>query len=748
MASTATPYPFSSHRDVASVLSSLETLHQLPSQLKAPSIDELRAHVLSHPLLAGNLPHSSSLGSQIEALRSQLQQSKATLDHRRTLASQQVQQSLERLQGIRPPLDALPQEVEALEDKIDAVTQKLQATGTSKDSLLSSLEKHRSTIHTFRSARDYFAILGRAQELWEQALKPATTPSATSDAQLDKLIELAHLVSFTQGLASQIPTNADRDPNTLRFLPFLKGKLKEVYTKLAEIRSTELRSALEKAEWPPLSAEQAEAQGKTAKDAASMLNSKEIKQSWIALTSLQLVGGLLEIVPMPSSVLAQSTGLSLPKPGSEEYTPLLTTGLLIEPYLLRFRFHFDSTRTTNRLDKPEWYLNHMLSLVKQLIPLFTAVPQRGPAVRLTTPALQRYSRVFTATPQADLLHVLLRPLQAKLSASIPLLLEQHNSTILAHTVSQLLHFDDDLEESLPWSPSTSSQSPVRLADNVLGSEVWFDSWVKGEEVNAHQTLEGILEDGDAWTIGASGVEAMDDDEPAAGSWAAAAASSSSKDAGTTQSARSLVLLLQGLTDTYLPLPQLSQRLIFVTSIQLPLLRTYQQRLTRSLDAFEGLSSAFARAIPGGIEPGTGLPTGDADMVRGLRGLSRLLKAYLSALHVHTALRKWSEKSVFLEMSEQLLSTDEGRRLLQLQRDEAEERELDSESLGSLIRKGLRSARPLGGTQQATPTQSAGGESIWDEPMQKYGELVKRAGEGMQRLITSEVLEGLRPYAQM
>lgn len=44
--------------------------------------------------------------------------------------------------------------------------------------------------------------------------------------------------------------------------------------------------------------------------------------------------------------------------------PLLEGSILLKailvPIILRFRFHFDGQRATNRLDKPEWYFNHIL----------------------------------------------------------------------------------------------------------------------------------------------------------------------------------------------------------------------------------------------------------------------------------------------------------------------------------------------------------------------------------------------------
>lgn len=38
---------------------------------------------------------------------------------------------------------------------------------------------------------------------------------------------------------------------------------------------------------------------------------------------------------------------------------------------MRFRYHFDGKRQTNRLDKPEWYFTHVLNLMHEHKPFMT-----------------------------------------------------------------------------------------------------------------------------------------------------------------------------------------------------------------------------------------------------------------------------------------------------------------------------------------------------------------------------------------
>jgi hypothetical protein len=86
---------------------------------------------------------------------------------------------------------------------------------------------------------------------------------------------------------------------------------------------------------------------------------------------------------------------------------------------------------------------------------------------------------------------------------------------------------------------------------------------------------------------------------------------------------------------------------FLVQIQLPTLLTYHQRINGSLDAFESLSSAFARHIPGALSGGTrsGVHFDQAQLTSGEAGLGRLIKANLSAEWVVQAMKGWADETV-------------------------------------------------------------------------------------------------------
>lgn len=78
---------------------------------------------------------------------------------------------------------------------------------------------------------------------------------------------------------------------------------------------------------------------------------------------------------------------------------------------------------------------------------------------------------------------------------------------------------------------------------------------------------------------------------------------------------------------------------------------YRGRIDSSLDAFETLSSAFVRAVPGalnvnlgGKEEG-GVNVDTRKLTNGVEGVQRLCKALLSAKYIELSMEGWGEELV-------------------------------------------------------------------------------------------------------
>lgn len=84
---------------------------------------------------------------------------------------------------------------------------------------------------------------------------------------------------------------------------------------------------------------------------------------------------------------------------------------------------------------------------------------------------------------------------------------------------------------------------------------------------------------------------------------------------------------------------------FLFDIQIPLLDAYLSRIIGSLDAYERLSSAFIRSVPGALAAQVTPGMDTRRMTSGVEGLSRLVKALVSSRYIKAALEAWGEDLV-------------------------------------------------------------------------------------------------------
>lgn len=114
----------------------------------------------------------------------------------------------------------------------------------------------------------------------------------------------------------------------------------------------------------------------------------------------------------------------------------------------------------------------------------------------------------------------------------------------------------------------------------------------------------------------------------------------------TVSSRQLKSLVEQVTDRYSPLPNFTQRTRFLVDVQLPLLEGYRSRISSSLDAFESLSSAIVRAVPGALGAASNGDTKNrGHPTAGVEGIMRLCKALVSARYISNAMEGWGEDLV-------------------------------------------------------------------------------------------------------
>jgi len=302
---------------------------------------------------------------------------------------------------------------------------------------------------------------------------------------------------------------------------------------------------------------------------------------------------------------------------------------LVQPLSQRFKYHFEGTRQTNRLDKPEWYFTHILNISHEHRPFFDTVVQR----------LLASTKFNDVNAWGEFTCSLLPILSRHIKRTIPLLLS--NPPLLAHTIYQALSFDASLRESGFSLYGTLSGRFVDdaewkgISEVILGRKEWFDRWVEAEKAFAMSRYYEILGAKDAWTITD---DAADPDDY----------SSPNNDIRPTVSARQLKALVEQVTDRYSPLPNFTHRTRFLIDVQLSLLEGYHSRIAASLDAFESLSSSLVRAVPGALGSTSSSDT-RGRLTAGVEGIMRLCKALVSSKYVSTAMENWGEDLFFLEL---------------------------------------------------------------------------------------------------
>lgn len=306
---------------------------------------------------------------------------------------------------------------------------------------------------------------------------------------------------------------------------------------------------------------------------------------------------------------------------------------LVQPISNRFKYHFGGDRETNRIDKPEWYLTHILNLVHDHRHFMESVVQ----------ALLISGDFTRIDAWAEFTNLLLLIISRKLEETIPTMLP--HPSLLAHTIYQTLAFDAALlEAGHDFRKSSTNDVDRGTSDIILRNRDWFEAWLCGERKFADNHYIEIITSPDAWIL-----ESIEEHLKG-------------HQTRSTNSARRLCRLIEQITERYCVLPEHSQRCRFLLCIQLPLLNRYHDLIVSSLDAFESFSATLVRAVPGALAMGSS-GSDEVNMrpvtttaIRDVSGIQRLCKAILSAELIQMALRKWDEEPIFVELWDQMNET--------------------------------------------------------------------------------------------
>ncbi|KAF8225806.1 hypothetical protein L208DRAFT_1425343 [Tricholoma matsutake] len=503
----------------------------------------------------------------------------------------------------------------SLADELLDLSQELVSTisdGGKPTTLLEDIETLHRSLKELQIIKRYVQIIEHALKLSELSLlQIRATTSSVSLASLSDYQALQDFVSKVSEACSTVEDGSGQQ--SLHVVMFLEKLHDKTWADIKSAFSSLLSDAAEKIGWPmPVDY-----------PAASAEDRRAFEDAFSNLLKLQAIG---EKIKLPA------TTPRLEKEG------LYAIQALVHPISLRFKYHFEGSRQTNRLDKPEWYFTHILNASHEHRLFMDAVVQKL--------LVSSEYRGINAWREFTLL--LLPILSRKLKHTTPSLLP--HPPLLAHTIYQALTFDATIaEEGFQLQATSAARGDHEgewqgVSEVILGNIEWFESWLNGERKFVEDQYHEIISTLDAWVI-------ADDD--------GSSENSSDRDFKSTNSSRKIKALLEQVTDRYSPLPHINQRTRFLSSVQLPLLNLYHGRISASLDAFETLSSAFVRAVPGalnvslaGKEEG-GLHVDTSKLTGGVEGVQRLCKALLSAKYIEVSMEGWGEELFFLELWAQI-----------------------------------------------------------------------------------------------
>lgn len=390
----------------------------------------------------------------------------------------------------------------------------------------------------------------------------------------------------------------------------------------------------------------------------------------------------------------------LQRPSNYEPPALLPLELMVAPLGQRFQYHFSGNKPTNRLDKPEYFLQHTADLISgysdflhnALQPLLI---QRfhGSDLAFTPAYVDAISAFITA---------LLPMLKRKLVSFAQQI--DGKSQLLSHLVHEVIAFDTSVIVGYAYAPTSPAMPWRGLAYYLLDTCGYFQKWLAAERDFALSRYQAIVDAPDAGELDYDSV-GVSETKP-------------------TKMAINVNDLLETITDRYKPLSSFSEKLRFLVDVQIAIFDMFHQRLHSSLEAYLAMTSSVGRTMHG-------LSREDQSELHGVRGLDRLCRVFGSAEYLERAMRDWSDDLFFLELWDEL-------------QDRAKNRDQVSSKLGGLLEIQQKTSSAVGGDDSDGELQGA----LFDETAAAYHQLRVRSEAIIVETLTYNVREALKAYSRI
>ncbi|KAI9016381.1 TIP-1 family-domain-containing protein [Phycomyces nitens] len=464
--------------------------------------------------------------------------------------------------------------------------------------LLENLKDLESKLRTTEHAKSYVKALLVASELSTRALKLVENDPEAAIVPFRQLIKLrAHV-------ASQITRQDDYGVNLIHQLEIYQDRL---WKELNNVLAKNFKDSLCALKWPaPI------------KPPYGLELREKLQVFEKAFYNLLL---------LHKSAENEKASIS-----SEHKTELPTPiAIMLQDLSLRFKFHFEGSKPTNRLDKPEWYLSHVKTTISSHLPFLVTTVQ---------PVVDRVFDQERISVKDFFIFGLLQDVSRKLKKTVPRILAQ--PSWLSHTVHEVLEFDKSLENEFAYvSPRPSDKSSSSV---ILDNPDWFGAWFAAEKQFAQTRYDEIIQDSQAFEVDSEEVDSNGKSLGPGGD---------PRNVKGTKSSIKILNLIESVTEAYKLVPSLAQKFRFLVEIQLTLLGYYHQRISSALDSFEALSLIRSVPVPGALPDSvTGVMTA-TETGGTISALRRLYRWWASAHTLAEGIRDWSEDDFFLDMQYQV-----------------------------------------------------------------------------------------------
>ncbi|ETN42892.1 uncharacterized protein HMPREF1541_02050 [Cyphellophora europaea CBS 101466] len=591
------------------------------------------------------------VGEQQALLQSQLEEAKSALAETEKRASTQVS-------DLQKHAEEFQRQQSALDRRLQEITY-----SSSSDEAVKAFESRMVKLRRLDIATSYLELAKEVDRLRSDAGRLLNTDPRTSLSCYSRLRFLARSLQRLQpdaeGAAPQLISNVEHETEA-------------VYKKIRTGLSKDFQATLEKMKWP--------------QSEMNLLGG--VLEKWSEQVEL-----LMELQEPEAGVL-----LANPKPG--ESPPLLPLEIMVQPLAQRFRYHFYGDKPTNRLDKPEYFLSHILDLLDKHSQF--VADELQPILDRRDPSNEDLEAVYPDAISAFITALL--PLAVNKSLSLLQQISSHPQ-LLSHFMQELMSFDVTLRESWNYSPTPGVFSEWKgLTWTILDQHGYFEQWLKVEKDFALSRYRDIRDAADSREIDYDGVEP-----------------------GQTKPTKGTIRvndLLETITDRYRGLSSFSQKMKFLMGSQISIFDDYHAHLHDALQAYLASSHTAGRLLQGQYSKHEAFDQ---------RALASLCKIYGSAEYLERKMADWSDDIFFLELWEEL-----------------QDRARGNLATDGSVGKGLRVDEVAAKT--STTIRQNGDDSqsgaLFDETALAYRKLKDQSEAEILRLLDINVKEAIAPFSRL